>query len=346
MYFNPSFVPASYVPVLDVRETHRAIAFTKALFGAELADALRLTRVEAPLFVQAGTGVNDDLNGLERPVSFRVPALGAGEVQIVQSLAKWKRLALAAFGFEPGTGLCTDMRAIRPDETLDHTHSAYVDQWDWERVMRPDERTLAFLEATVRAIYGALRRTSERLAERYPRLGLELPDEVTLVTAEELEARYPSLSRAEREDRIARDCGAVFVAGIGASLRDGRPHDGRAPDYDDWTTRHARGRGLNGDLIVWHPVTGRALELSSMGIRVTPETLVAQLAERGCPERAGQLFHRRLLAGELPQSVGGGIGQSRVCMYLLRKAHIGEVQASVWPEPVLGACRARNVTLL
>jgi aspartate--ammonia ligase len=339
-------IPATYSPLLGVLDTERAIKLVKDSFERELAAALNLRRVTAPLFVPAGKGINDDLNGTERPVSFPVPALGGARVEIVQSLAKWKRLALAELGLGPGEGIYTDMNAVRPDEELDELHSIYVDQWDWERVIAPEERTVAVLGETVRQIYAALRRTELALCTAFPSLKPWLPEEVSVVHAEELARRFPELSPREREHRVVEERGAVLVVGIGAALADGRPHDGRAPDYDDWITPNGHGRGLNGDLLLRHPVLGGACELSSMGIRVTPESLLAQLEERGCLERRKLYFHRRLLAGELPLTMGGGIGQSRLCMLLLRKAHIGEVQASVWPEAMRQACGRANIRLL
>ncbi len=339
-------VPETYAPLLDMRETEKAIELLKVFFQESLAEALNLKRVTAPLFVEAGTGVNDDLNGVERPVCFRVKHLGGRELEVVQSLAKWKRLTLAALGVHAGEGIYTDMNAIRPDELLDPLHSIYVDQWDWERTMLQEERNLVFLEGIVRKIYRALRRTERFIHERYPEIERTLPSAITFVHAQDLEERFPDLLPPERENRAAEELGAVFVIGIGAPLRDGKPHDARAPDYDDWTTPNGRGRGLNGDLIVWNPVLRRAVELSSMGIRVGPETLEEQLRIRGCTERRSLLYHRRLLSGELPWCVGGGIGQSRLCMYLLRKAHIGEVQAGVWPEAMRHHCKDRNVALL
>ncbi len=339
-------IPRDYVPLLDVLETERAIKLLKDSFERELAAALNLRRVTAPLFVLAGTGINDDLNGVERPVSFPVAGLGGATVEIVQSLAKWKRLALAELGLGVGEGIYTDMNAVRPDETLDELHSCYVDQWDWERVIAPEERTVAVLEATVRRIYAAIRRCEAQLADHFPQLRPFLPEEVTFVHAETLARRFPGLSPRERETQATAEYGAVFIIGIGAPLPDGRPHDGRAPDYDDWITPNGGGRGLNGDLLVRHPVLACACELSSMGIRVTPESLLAQLAAAGCEARRHLHFHRRLLAGELPLTMGGGIGQSRLAMVLLRKAHIGEVQASVWPAGVREALRKANVALL
>jgi aspartate--ammonia ligase len=340
-------LPPGYRPLLDLERTEAAIKLIKDFFQTNLAADLHLTRVTAPLFVLRGTGINDDLNGVERPVSFPVRALGDATAEVVQSLAKWKRLALADYGFGPGQGIYTDMNALRPDEELDNLHSIYVDQWDWERVIRAEDRNLGFLEEIARRIHGVLRRLELHLSDHHPELRPCLPQELTFVHAADLCARYPGLSPRQREERAAREHGAVFIAGIGAPLADGQPHDGRAPDYDDWSTETGPGhRGLNGDLVVWNPVLERAFELSSMGIRVDPAALRRQLEARGCPERARLYFHRRLLAGELPLCVGGGIGQSRLCMLFLRKAHIGEVQASLWPEDMLQACRQAGIRLL
>ncbi len=345
---NPGLVlPPGYRPLLTVRQTEQAIKQVKDFFQSDLAAELRLARVTAPLCVLQGTGVNDDLNGVERPVAFPVKALGEATVEVVQSLAKWKRLCLADHGVPPGQGIYTDMNALRPDEELDNLHSIYVDQCDWERVIRPEERSLAFLEHIVRRIWAVIKRLEFHVADLHPELAPFLPEEITLVHAAELQARHAALSPREREERAAREHGAVFVIGIGAPLADGRPHDGRAPDYDDWITETGPGhQGLNGDIVVWNPVLERPFELSSMGIRVDPGSLRRQLEARGCPERAGLHYHRRLLAGALPLSVGGGIGQSRLCMLFLRKAHIGEVQAGLWPDEVRAACREAGVPLL
>ncbi|MFH1177866.1 MAG: aspartate--ammonia ligase [Acidobacteriota bacterium] len=342
-YFSPA---GSYTPLLDPRETEQAIKLVRDFFHLGLAEALNLKRVTAPLFVPAGSGINDDLNGVEQPVRFAVKGLGGAEVEIVQSLAKWKRLTLAELGVYPGEGIYADMNAVRPDETLDELHSVYVDQWDWERTILPEDRQVEFLKGMVRKIYRVLRRSERAVADRYPEIAPQLPAELTFVHAEGLEARWPELTPREREDAIACECGAVFIIGIGAPLRSGEPHDGRAPDYDDWITPNGAGCGLNGDLIVYYPLLDRGFELSSMGIRVSPETLREQLARRGQQERERLYFHHRLLAGELPLSIGGGIGQSRLCMLLLRKAHIGEVQVGVWPEAMLQTCRDRGIPLL
>ena len=340
------FLPDNYRSALDVKQTETAIKQIKDFFQLNLSTELRLRRVTAPLFLEKGTGVNDDLNGVERPVSFRVKDM-AVEAEIVQSLAKWKRLALADYGIEPGFGLYTDMNAIRPDEELDNIHSLYVDQWDWERVIGDGDRTLAFLKQVVERIYGVIARTEYWIGEHYRGIEPSLPETITFVHAEQLRERWPSLTPRQREDEICREAGAVFIVGIGHELSDGIPHDGRAPDYDDWSTPNEAGHlGLNGDILVWNPVLGSSFELSSMGIRVDAEALRRQLAIRGCEDRQGLLFHRRLLSGELPLSIGGGIGQSRLCMFFLRKAHIGEIQVSLWPPETVRACRERGIFLL
>lgn len=340
-------IPKGYRPLLDPRRTEEAIRDIKDFFETNLAFELNLVRVTAPLFVRAGTGINDDLNGVERPACFAVKALEGAEVQLVQSLAKWKRLALAELGFAPGEGLYTDMNAVRPDETLDNTHSIYVDQWDWERVILSRERTAALLQGVVRRIYDVIRRTEKFVAYRHPAIEPALPESITFVHSEELLQRFPGLTARERETEICRQCGAVFVSGIGAALSDGQPHDGRAPDYDDWSTPDEDGRpGLNGDILVWNPVLNSVLELSSMGIRVDAESLLRQLAVTGTETRKDLFWHRKLLAGKMPFSIGGGIGQSRLCMFYLRKAHIGEIQAGIWPEEMLDRCRRNNVFLL
>jgi len=340
-------IPEGYDPVLDARETEKAILAIKDFFQTNLAFELGLVRVTAPLFVRSGTGINDDLNGVERPLAFSVKAMPGTRAEVVQSLAKWKRLMLAELGFGPGAGLYTDMNAIRPDEALDNTHSLYVDQWDWERVMTPAERNVEFLRGVVRCIYDVIRRTEKYIAYRYPEIEPALPEDITFVHAQELADAYPQLTPRQREERHCRRFGAIFVTGIGADLSDGKPHDGRAPDYDDWTTPVAGSHpGLNGDIVVFNPVLGSAFELSSMGIRVDAESLLRQLALRNCHERRDLYFHDRLLKGELPQSIGGGIGQSRLCMFYLRKAHIGEIQAGIWPEAMVAACRKHKIFLL
>ncbi len=337
----------AYKALLDVRQTERAIQEIKDFFQLNLATELNLTRVTAPLFVLAGTGVNDDLNGVERPVAFPVKALGDARAEVVHSLAKWKRLALAEYGFKKGFGLYTDMNAIRPDEDLDAIHSLYVDQWDWERVIDESERNLAFLQVVVRKIYSAIKRLEFRMHDLYPSLPIELPEEIAFVHTEEALARYPKLSPRQREDELAREYGAFFLVGIGGALSNGLSHDGRAPDYDDWSSPNSAGHlGINGDIIVWNALLGRSFELSSMGVRVDPAALSKQLAIAGKQSRKELYFHKRLLEGSLPLSIGGGIGQSRLCMYVLRKAHIGEIQVGIWPESMRKDCEAANITLL
>jgi aspartate--ammonia ligase len=340
-------LPGNYRSVLSPKETENAIRLIKTFFQTNLAFELNLIRVTAPLFVQAGTGVNDDLNGIEKPISFAVAGLNGTRAEIVHSLAKWKRMALADLGFGQGEGLYTDMNAIRADELLDNTHSLYVDQWDWERVMSREERNLDFLSFIVRRIYDVIRRTEKYVGYTYPMIKPELPEEIRFVHAEELEEAYPDLTPKERENVVCRRHGAVFLIGIGAPLTSGTPHDGRAPDYDDWSTPTGpRRKGLNGDILVHYPLFDRALELSSMGIRVDAEGLLRQLEWTGQTGRKELLFHRRLLAGELPLSIGGGIGQSRLCMFYLRKAHIGEIQASLWPADMVRTCREKEIFLL
>ena len=339
--------PEGYTPLLEVRQTETAIRQIKEFFQTNLAFELNLMRATAPLFVLSGTGINDDLNGVERPVSFPIKGIGESRAEIVQSLAKWKRLQLAAFGLQPGEGLYTDMNAIRPDEELDNLHSLYVDQWDWERVMRVEERNLEYLQKVVRKIYDVIRRTERYISHLYPAISPILPDTITFIHSEDLERRYPDLTPKEREKRICQEHGAVFLIGIGADLPGGLPHDGRAPDYDDWSTPALDGyHGLNGDILLYYPLLDCAYELSSMGIRVDPATLLRQLELRGEQRRKDLYFHRRLLNGELPLSIGGGIGQSRLCMFYLRKAHIGEIQSSLWPEVMVKQCRAHNIVLL
>ena len=340
-------IPENYTPVIDYMESQRAIKKIKDFFQQELAYGLQLRRVSAPLFVAPETGLNDNLNGVERTVSFTVKDMGEKKVEIVQSLAKWKRMALGKYNFKPGTGLYTDMNAIRRDEELDNLHSIYVDQWDWEQTIADTDRNLDYLKATVEKIYDAIRRTEQIVYEHFPHITPRLPDEITFIHSEELLQRYPDLSPKERENAATRECGAVFLIGIGAPLSNGEPHDGRAPDYDDWSSLNSDGfRGLNGDILVWDNILGRAVELSSMGIRVSPESLDRQLAATGCSDRAELLFHSRLLCGELPPSIGGGIGQSRLCMFLLQKAHVGEVQASIWPEEQRRQCEEAGIMLL
>lgn len=340
-------LPPDYRPILDARHTERAIQKIKDAFQTALAYELDLVRVTAPLFVRSGTGINDDLNGVERPVRFAIGGLDDAQAEIVQSLAKWKRLALADLGFAPGEGLYTDMNALRPDDQMDNLHSLYVDQWDWERVIPAEARTISTLVDTVRMIYDVIRRTERYICYEYPELTPELPDTITVIHAEELRLQYPELAPKERELQACREYGAVFVVGIGGALGDGSLHDGRAPDYDDWSSEPEAGRpGLNGDILVYNRVLDVPFELSSMGVRVDAAALRRQLKLRGAEERSELMFHRRLLAGELPQSIGGGIGQSRLAMFYLRKAHIGEIQSSIWPPQMVERCSAHGIPLL
>lgn len=342
-----SSLPEGYEPTLDVRQRETAIKDVKDFFERELAAALGLCRVTAPLFVRSGTGINDDLNGVEQPVRFSVKEDGNAEVEIVQSLAKWKRMALAEYGFEVGEGLYTDMNAVRPDEVIDELHSIYVDQWDWEKVISPEQRNLETLRDTVEAIYDCISRTEFHLASQYSSIRPVLPEKIFFATSEELCERWPDVDPRERENRICAEHRAVFVIGIGGTLPNGEIHDGRAPDYDDWTTPNAAGGcGLNGDILIWNPVLNRAFEISSMGIRVDPATLREQLKIRQLEERLTLDFHAKLLAGQLPQTMGGGIGQSRLCMFFLRSAHVGEVACGVWPDAMRKECQKSNVTLL
>ena len=330
-------IPEGYRPKLDLYRTQDAIALIKRTFEDSLSMALNLKRVSAPLFVEASTGLNDDLNGVERPVSFDIKETGT-DAQVVHSLAKWKRMALYRYGFKPGEGLYTDMNAIRRDEEMDNLHSIYVDQWDWEKVITPQQRTMDYLIDTVRRIMDAVCITRDVLTCRYEDVSLDIDRNIAVVSTQELEDRYPSLSPREREDVFVREHRTTFLTQVGKKLRSGQRHDGRAPDYDDWD--------LNGDILLWSDVLGRAVEISSMGIRVSPESLDRQLTEAGCEARRTLDFHRALLAGELPLTIGGGIGQSRLCMALLGKAHIGEVQASVLDAQTRAACMRAGIDLL
>ena len=337
----------NYRPTLDTRHVEAAIKDVKDFFEDHLARALNLQRVSAPLFVHSGTGINDDLNGVEEPLRFRVKNDNNSQVEVVQSLAKWKRTALKRYGFDVGEGLYTDMNAVRPDEVLDAIHSIYVDQWDWERAISPEQRNVDTLTETVRKIYDVVCRTEFHIASQHPHIRPVLPEEITFITSEELCRQYPDLDPPQREWHACKEHRAVFVIGIGGELSDGKIHDGRAPDYDDWTTpRPDGGNGLNGDILLWNPVLESAFEISSMGVRVDAAALRRQLAIRGCEERTEMLFHRMLLDGELPESMGGGIGQSRMCMFFIRAAHVGEVQVSVWPEAMREQCARANITLL
>ncbi|MBD3288516.1 aspartate--ammonia ligase [candidate division KSB1 bacterium] len=340
-------IPPNYEPLLDLKETEKAIRLIKEFFQVNLSFELNLIRVTAPMFVKAGTGINDDLNGIERPVAFDIKNMGNIRAEIVHSLAKWKRMMLADYGFKEGEGLYTDMNAIRADEVLDNLHSLYVDQWDWERVISPEERNLNFLKKTVRTIYEVIKRTEKYICQQYNVIKPILPEEITFFHSEDLADKYPDLSPMEREKEVCREYGAVFIIGIGGALQNGRPHDGRAPDYDDWSTSSAATyKGLNGDIIVYYPLLDYAYELSSMGIRVDAAALEHQLEITGNSDRKQLYFHERLMKNDLPLSIGGGIGQSRLCMFYLRKAHIGEIQASIWPDEMVRKCRENNIILL
>ncbi len=326
-----------YTPLLNEFDTQSAIALVKDKFASELCDCLDLSRVSAPLFVKQGSGINDDLNGVERPVSFDI--LETGEIaEVVHSLAKWKRMALLKYGFKLHTGLYTDMNAIRRDETCDNIHSLYVDQWDWEKIITAEDRTEDYLKATVRCIYGAVLRTAKAVSQKFPCIECDLPNQISFITTQELEDKYPDLTTKQREYEITKELGAVFIMKIGGRLKSGNKHDGRAPDYDDWD--------LNGDIMVYHKTLDIALEISSMGIRVDRDSLMKQLKLEGKEERVNYEFHKLLLAGALPLTVGGGIGQSRLCMLLLHKAHIGEVQVSIWPEKEIKKCKSQGINLL
>lgn len=340
-------IPSKYNRKLQRETTEAVIKAIKDTFQMRLAEELCLRRVTAPLFVLSGTGLNDDLNGVERPVTFKVKDLGDRRAEVVHSLAKWKRVKLADYDIAPGFGLYTDMNAIRADEELDNLHSLYVDQWDWEKTITAEERSLDYLKETVSKIYSVIKETEMMIYKRFPHITPRLPKDIKFIHTEKLLRRYPGLTPQERESEAAREYGAIFLIGIGGRLSDGTIHDGRAPDYDDWSTPNSDGFfGLNGDIIVYDNILNRAFELSSMGIRVSPESLKAQLKERGAEERASLPFHASLLSGKLPLSIGGGIGQSRLCMFLLQKAHIGEVQASIWPDEQRAACAAAGIDIL
>lgn len=331
-------VPTKYKPILNLRETAEAIHFAKKKFQERLEQQLNLIQVPSPVLLQEGTGINDNLNGIERTVSFDALDLEEGQIEVVQSLAKWKRMALKTYGFQVGEGLYTDMNAIRRDEWMDNLHSIYVDQWDWEKVIAEDKRNLATLKEEVRKIYRSIQVTEQELCTQYPCLEPILPDQIFSITTQELENQYPDLTPKERENEITRQYGAVFIMQVGGLLNSGIVHDGRSPDYDDWT--------LNGDILLWYPVLEQALEVSSMGIRVDAAALEKQLDLSQANERAALEFHQSVLNGELPFTIGGGIGQSRLCMFLLRKAHVGEVQASVWNHRTWRECEEGNIPLL
>ncbi len=340
-------IPKNYHSALNLQQTELGIKLIKEFFQQNLSTELRLRRVTAPLFVLKGMGINDDLNGVERPVTFPIKDLNEAQAEVVHSLAKWKRLTLAEYNIEPGYGIYTDMNAIRADEELDNLHSLYVDQWDWCAVINKEQRTIAFLKNIVERIYSAIRRTEYLTCETYPQLKPFLPETIHFIHSEELLAMYPDKTPKEREDAICKKYGAVFVIGIGGKLADGKKHDGRAPDYDDWTTIGENGlAGLNGDILIWYPTLQRSFELSSMGIRVDKESLLKQLALEGKEDRTELYFHKKLLNGELPLSIGGGIGQSRLCMVLLQKGHIGEIQASIRPEAMREKCAAAGMQLI
>lgn len=336
--YDSLVIPTNYSSILSIKDTQTAIKLLKDYFEVELAKVLKLTRVSAPLFVRPETGFNDNLNGVERPVTFDVKGIDGSDVEIVHSLAKWKRWALKRYNFCVGEGLYTDMNAIRRDEDLDNLHSVYVDQWDWELILGKENRNTETLKNIVNKIYMVLKNTEKVVRSKYPTLPEQLPDKITFITTQELEDMYPNLSPKERENAISKEKGAVFLMKIGGALKSGKRHDGRAPDYDDWE--------LNGDILLWYSVLDTAFELSSMGIRVDKEALAKQLKITGCEERSQLKFHKDLLAGQLPETMGGGIGQSRLCMFFLGKAHIGEVQVSVWPDDMVLDCEAANIELL
>lgn len=332
------FIPKNYKSSLSLIETEIAIKKVKDFFETKLAETLNLTRVSAPLFLENGSGLNDNLNGVERPVSFDMLAIEDSNIEIVHSLAKWKRFALHRYKFEAGSGLYTDMNAIRRDEELDNIHSIYVDQWDWEKVITKEDRNLDTLKDTVRKIFSVFKATENFVSSEYPSIEKILPEDITFITSQELEDMYPSLTSKERENAITKEHKAVFILGIGDELKSGEKHDGRSPDYDDWK--------LNGDILFYDPLFDSAIELSSMGIRVDKTALEYQLQKSGCEDRRNLPFHKALLEEKLPLTMGGGIGQSRICMFFLRKAHIGEVQASIWDEYTHKQCEAANIELL
>ena len=331
-------IPKDYDPVLDVRQTQEAIKYIRDTFQKEFGKQMNLERVSAPLFVKKTSGLNDNLNGVERPVSFDILGVPGEDIEVVQSLAKWKRLALGRYGFKPGEGLYTNMNAIRRDEELDNLHSCYVDQWDWEKVIEKKDRNIETLEENVRTIFKVIKHMQHEVWYKYPEAVNHLPSEISFITSQELLDMYPDKSPREREDAIAKERGCVFIEKIGDSLSDGKPHDGRAPDYDDWQ--------LNGDILFWFEPLGRALEVSSMGIRVDETALLNQLSKAGCEDRKNLPYHKMLLEGQLPYTIGGGIGQSRLCMLLLKRAHVGEVQASIWPDDMINECAKHNMILL
>jgi aspartate--ammonia ligase len=340
-------IPAGYKPVLNPVETEKAIKLVKDYFQTNLSAELKLRRVTAPLFVLRGTGVNDDLNGVERAVNFPIKELNDQVAEVVHSLAKWKRLTLGKLGIPVGYGIYTDMNAIRADEELDNIHSLYCDQWDWEVTISAGNRNLDFLKDIVKRLFRVLKRTEFQVSEEFPEIKPYLPEEITFFHTEELLTMFPDKTPFERETELARKYGAIFVIGIGGKLANGEKHDGRAPDYDDWTTETLNGfKGLNGDIIIWNPILERAFEISSMGIRVDKKALEKQLKIEGAEGRKSLIFHKMLLNDEIPLSIGGGLGQSRICMYFLQKAHIGEVQSSIWPDEMIKQCEANNIFLM
>ena len=344
----PLVIPKGYRNLLgSVENTEKAIKAVKDMFQDNLSAQLALLRVTAPMVVMSGKGLNDDLNGVENPVAFPVRGVGGVQAEIVHSLAKWKRIKLAQMKVPAGRGIYTDMNALRPEEELDNTHSIYVDQWDWEKVISPEQRTLEFLKKTVRRIYEAIKVTENKLYVEFPQIEPMLPEDIYFVHSEELLQMYPELSPKDRENAVTEKHKAVFVIGIGGALTDGRPHDGRAADYDDWTSLNEDGYyGLNGDLLLWNPVLESAFEVSSMGIRVDEHSLKRQLYLKGEQFKEDLMYHRMLLEGKLPDTIGGGIGQSRLCMFLLRKAHIGEIQSSIWPEDMCEKCHNAGIDLV
>lgn len=340
------YIPKDYRPKLVPETMEQAIKMLKITFQQELSSRLDLRRVTAPLFVLSGTGINDDLNGTEHAVNFSITDMGGAKAEVVHSLAKWKRMKLGAYGIPVGYGLYTDMNAIRADEELSNIHSLYVDQWDWERTISAEQRIVGFLKSIVEKIYESLRATEQKVYEQYPHITPSLPDKITFIQSEDLLKEYPTLSVKDREREAAKKYGAIFIIGIGGALSNGEKHDGRAADYDDWTTESEKGyKGLNGDIILWNGVLDNAFEISSMGIRVDKTALIKQLEIENCAERKELAFHKALLEGRTPLSIGGGIGQSRLCMYFLRCAHIGEVQVSIWPDEMIIECSKNNITL-
>ena len=342
------YLPEGYRNILgNVENTEKAIKAVKDMFQDNLSAQLALLRVTAPMVVLSGTGLNDDLNGVERPVAFPIKDMDEARAEVVHSLAKWKRIKLAQMGVLPGRGIYTDMNALRPDEELDNIHSIYVDQWDWEKVITKEQRSLAYLKKIVRRIYEAIKVTENKLYVEFPQIEPMLPEDIFFIHSEQLLLQYPNLTPKERENAIVKKHKAVFIIGIGGELSDGTIHDGRAADYDDWTTRNEDGfEGLNGDLLLWNPILGSAFEVSSMGIRVDETALQKQLKIRAEEWKSDLMYHRMLLGGELPYTIGGGIGQSRLCMFLLRKAHIGEIQSSIWPTEMREQCKQMNIPII